>query len=128
MIPSFDPAAIGLADFDAAGEPLALRARRSAGAGTLALGQGRRLAFTGLQAAGSGKGGAVALREFRLRLTRKGKTLYEELIPRLQRKEREIMSCLSDQERKTFDRLVGKIEASLGLIRTSEEADAKDAY
>ena len=67
-------------------------------------------------------------REFRLRLTRKGKTLYEELIPRLQHKEREIMSCLSDQERRTFDRLVGKIESSLGLIRTSEEADAKEAY
>lgn len=67
-------------------------------------------------------------REFRLRLTRKGKTLYEELIPRLQRKDRDIMACLSDQERKTFDRLIGKIEASLDLIQTSEEADAKEAY
>lgn len=67
-------------------------------------------------------------REFRLRLTRKGKALYEELIPRLQRKERDIMSCLSDQERKTLDRLMGKIEASLNLIQTSAEADAKEAY
>jgi DNA-binding MarR family transcriptional regulator len=67
-------------------------------------------------------------REFRLRLSRKGKTLYEELIPRLQRREREIMTCLSAQERKAFDRLIGKIEASLDLIRTSEEADAKEAY
>ena len=67
-------------------------------------------------------------REFRLRLTRKGKTLYEELIPRLQRKEREIMACLSAEERKAFDRLIGKIEASLDLIQTSEEADAKQAY
>jgi DNA-binding MarR family transcriptional regulator len=67
-------------------------------------------------------------REFRLRLTRKGKALYEELIPRLQRKERDIMSCLSDQERKTLDRLIGKIEASLNLIQTSAEADAKEAY
>jgi DNA-binding MarR family transcriptional regulator len=67
-------------------------------------------------------------REFRLRLSRKGKTLYEELIPRLQRKEREIMGCLSADERKTFDRLIGKIEASLDLIQTSEEADAKEAY
>lgn len=67
-------------------------------------------------------------REFRLRLSRKGKTLYEELIPRLQRKEREIMSCLSDQERRTFDSLIGRIEESLGLIQTSEEADAKEAY
>jgi DNA-binding MarR family transcriptional regulator len=67
-------------------------------------------------------------REFRLRLTRKGKVLYEELIPRLQRKEQDIMACLSDQERKAFDRLIGKIEASLDLIQTSAEADAKQAY
>jgi DNA-binding MarR family transcriptional regulator len=67
-------------------------------------------------------------REFRLRLTRKGKTLYEELIPRLQQREREIMACLSIEERKTFERLIGKIEASLDLIQTSEEADAKQAY
>ncbi|MGJ5181277.1 MarR family winged helix-turn-helix transcriptional regulator [Bradyrhizobium oligotrophicum] len=67
-------------------------------------------------------------REFRLRLTRKGKTLYEELIPRLQQRERAIMACLSADERRTFDRLIGKIEASLDLIQTSEEADAKQAY
>jgi DNA-binding MarR family transcriptional regulator len=67
-------------------------------------------------------------REFRLRLSRKGKTLYEELIPRLQRREREIMACLSAEERRAFDRLLGKIEASLDLIQTSEEADAKEAY
>jgi DNA-binding MarR family transcriptional regulator len=67
-------------------------------------------------------------REFRLRLSRKGKALYEELVPRLQLKEREIMSCLSAQERAAFDRLIGKIEASLDLIQTSEEADAKEAY
>jgi DNA-binding MarR family transcriptional regulator len=63
-----------------------------------------------------------------LKLSRKGKALYEELVPRLQRKEREIMSCLSAQERKEFDRLIGKIESSLDLIQTSEEADAKQAY
>jgi DNA-binding MarR family transcriptional regulator len=67
-------------------------------------------------------------REFRLRLSRKGKTLYEELIPRLQRRERQIMACLSAEERRAFDRLLGKIEASLDLIQTSEEADAKEAY
>lgn len=67
-------------------------------------------------------------REFRLRLTRKGKALYEQLIPRLQRREREIMACLSAEERAAFDRLIGKLEASLDLIRTSEEADAKDVY
>ncbi len=67
-------------------------------------------------------------REFRLRMTSKGKTLYEELIPRLLHREREILASLSAQERKDFARLLGKIEASLGLIQTSEDADAKDAY
>ena len=67
-------------------------------------------------------------REFRLRLTRKGVTLYEELIPRLLRKEQEILSCLSAQERRDFARLLGKIEHSLELVQTSEEADAKEAY
>lgn len=67
-------------------------------------------------------------REFRLRLTRKGTALYEELIPRLLRKEQEIMSCLSAQERRDFGRLLGKIEQSLDLVQTSAEADAKQAY
>jgi DNA-binding MarR family transcriptional regulator len=67
-------------------------------------------------------------REFRLRLTRKGTELYEELIPRLLRKEQEILSCLSAPERKTLAALLGKIEASLELVQTSQEADAKDVY
>ena len=67
-------------------------------------------------------------REFRLRLTRKGTELYEELIPRLLRKEQEILSCLSAPERKTLAALLGKIEASLKLVQTSQEADAKDVY
>ena len=61
-------------------------------------------------------------REFRLRLTRKGATLYEELIPRLLRKEQEILSCLSAQERRDLARLLGKLEESLDLVQTSEEA------
>ena len=67
-------------------------------------------------------------REFRLRLTRKGRALYEELIPRLLHREQEIIACLSASERKEFARLLGKIEGSLGLIQTSEAADAKEAY
>jgi DNA-binding MarR family transcriptional regulator len=67
-------------------------------------------------------------REFRLRLTRKGKALYEQLIPRLLRKEREIMSCLSLQEQQDFARMLGKIETSLNLVQTSREADKKEAY
>jgi DNA-binding MarR family transcriptional regulator len=67
-------------------------------------------------------------REFRLRMTRKGRALYEELFPRLLRKEQEMLSCLSTQERKDFARLLGKIEQSLDLVQTSAEADAKAAY
>jgi DNA-binding MarR family transcriptional regulator len=67
-------------------------------------------------------------REFRLRLTRKGRALYEELIPRLLRKEQEILSCLSAQERKLFAMLLGKIENGLDLVQDSRAADAKEAY
>jgi DNA-binding MarR family transcriptional regulator len=67
-------------------------------------------------------------REFRLRMTRKGKALYEQLIPRLLRKESEIMSCLSLQEQKDFARLLGKIETSLDLVQTRREADETEAY
>ncbi|HLG80903.1 MAG TPA: MarR family transcriptional regulator [Bradyrhizobium sp.] len=67
-------------------------------------------------------------REFRLRMTRKGKALYDELIPRLLRREQEMLACLSTGERKELGRLLGKVERSLDLIQTSEEADAKDVY
>jgi DNA-binding MarR family transcriptional regulator len=67
-------------------------------------------------------------REFALRMTRKGKALYEELIPRLKRKEQEILSCLSAQERKDFAMMLGKIENSLDLLQTSKEAGKAEAY
>ena len=67
-------------------------------------------------------------REFRLRLTRKGRTLYEELIPRLLSREQDILSCLSASERKALGTLLGKIEQSLALVQTSREADEKEAY
>jgi len=67
-------------------------------------------------------------REFRLRMTRKGKALYGELIPRLKRKEQAILSCLSAQERRDFAHMLGKIEQSLDLVQTSREASAKQAY
>jgi DNA-binding MarR family transcriptional regulator len=67
-------------------------------------------------------------REFRLRMTRKGTALYEELIPRLLRREQEILSCLSAQQRKEFALLLGKIESSLGLVQTSKEAGKTGAY
>jgi len=67
-------------------------------------------------------------RAFSLRLSDKGQALYEELIPRLLRKEQGIMACLSAQERKDFARLLGKIEESLDLVQTREAADAKRGY
>lgn len=67
-------------------------------------------------------------REFRLRLTRKGTTLYEDLIPSLLRREQEILGCLSAQERKDFARLLGKIEDSLGLVQTSRPMSEIEAY
>jgi DNA-binding MarR family transcriptional regulator len=67
-------------------------------------------------------------REFVLRLTRKGHALYEELIPRLKRKEQAILSCLSAQERRQFALLLGKIEGGLDLVQNSKQADAKEAY
>ena len=67
-------------------------------------------------------------REFSLRLTRKGRALYEELIPRLLRKEREIMSCLTAHERESFALALGKIEKSLDLVTTSRQASKTAAY
>jgi DNA-binding MarR family transcriptional regulator len=67
-------------------------------------------------------------REYCLRMTRKGRALYEELIPRLLRKEADILSCLSSREQKEFAAVLGKIEQSLDLVQDVHEADAKEAY
>jgi DNA-binding MarR family transcriptional regulator len=67
-------------------------------------------------------------REFQLRMTRQGKALYQKLIPRLLRKEQEILACLSARERKDLALLLGKIEKNLNLVQTSEEASKTGAY
>jgi DNA-binding MarR family transcriptional regulator len=67
-------------------------------------------------------------REFALRMTRKGTALYQELIPRLLRREQEILSCLSAQERRDFAVMLGKIEKSLDLVQTAKQAGIKEAY
>jgi DNA-binding MarR family transcriptional regulator len=67
-------------------------------------------------------------REFNLRLTRKGRKLYEELFPRLLRKEQDILSCLSPREQKDFAMLLGKIEQSLDLMQTAHEVSTTEAY
>jgi DNA-binding MarR family transcriptional regulator len=67
-------------------------------------------------------------REYRLRMTRKGSALYEELIPRLLHKEQDILSCLSAREQKDFALMLGKIERSLDLVQTREGADNAEGY
>jgi DNA-binding MarR family transcriptional regulator len=67
-------------------------------------------------------------REFVLRMTHKGQTLYEELIPRLKRREQDILSCLSAQEREQFASALGKIERHLGLVQASRARSEIEAY
>ena len=67
-------------------------------------------------------------REFALQLTPKGRALYEELIPRLQLREQDILSCLSAAERRDFAAALGKIEQSLGLAQTIREAGTTGGY
>lgn len=67
-------------------------------------------------------------REFQLRMTSRGKALYQQLIPRLLRREQEILSCLSAEERRNFAHLLGKIEKSLNLVQTSKEASRTEGY
>jgi DNA-binding MarR family transcriptional regulator len=67
-------------------------------------------------------------REFDLCLTREGRALYQKLIPGLLRREREIMGCLTRQEQKDFARMLGKIEGSLDLVQTIEEAGKAGSY
>lgn len=66
-------------------------------------------------------------REFRLRLTAEGRALYEELVPRLKRKEREILSCLSIQERAALETALGKIERHLDLVQAAHDGDGETA-
>lgn len=64
-------------------------------------------------------------REFRLRLTRAGRALYCELVPRLKRREQEILACLSARERDDLAEALGKIERHLNLIQASHAAEDK---
>ena len=67
-------------------------------------------------------------REFTLRMTRKGTALYQKLVPRLKRKELQILSCLSARERQQFALLLDKIEKRLGLAQSGEEASKAGGY
>ena len=67
-------------------------------------------------------------REFALRLTGKGRVLYRDLIPRLLRKERDILSSLTIEERRLLSAALGKLERSLDLAQTLKEAGAIFGY
>lgn len=67
-------------------------------------------------------------REYALRLTRKGRELYRDLIPRLLRKEREIVSSLSSRERKVLSDILGKLEKDLDLAQTLKDAVMRGWY
>jgi DNA-binding MarR family transcriptional regulator len=63
-------------------------------------------------------------RAFVLRLSAAGHALYEELIPRLLNKERDILACLTARERSAFAETLGKIERSLALVQGRTDSNA----
>jgi DNA-binding MarR family transcriptional regulator len=54
-------------------------------------------------------------REFSLELTRAGRRMYASLVPLALQRERGLLSCLSDGERRAFLGAMAKLEASLRL-------------
>jgi DNA-binding MarR family transcriptional regulator len=54
-------------------------------------------------------------REFSLQLTRAGRRMYAALVPLALQRERELLACLSDGERRAFLGAMAKLEASLRL-------------
>ena len=68
-------------------------------------------------------------RESALRMTRKGKALYEELIPRLLRRETGVRCPVSRRRRPRILRCCwGRSEKSLDLVQTAKDAGVKDGY
>lgn len=59
-------------------------------------------------------------RAFAIGFTAKGRALYDELVPHLLRKDRDIMSCLTAGQRRQFAAALTTIEKSLDLIQTAE--------
>lgn len=60
-------------------------------------------------------------REMMLELTPQGRQTYAELVPILLAREAKLLSGLSEAQRRDFDRLLGALEESLGLVREREE-------
>ncbi len=54
-------------------------------------------------------------REMQLRLTKAGRALYAELVPLALERERALMSCLSEEELRSFNEGLERLEVFLGL-------------
>jgi DNA-binding MarR family transcriptional regulator len=54
-------------------------------------------------------------REVQLRLTRKGRLLYKQIVPLIVKKEREMLACLNTDELRAFSKAMAKFEAALGM-------------
>jgi DNA-binding MarR family transcriptional regulator len=61
-------------------------------------------------------------REVQLRMTAKGRALYEEMVPLTLERERQVLACLSEDERRGFTQALDKLERALGLIQDPDHA------
>ncbi len=60
-------------------------------------------------------------REIMLQLTVQGRATYAELVPILLAREAQLLSGFSEVQRRDFERLLGVLEASLGMVGCQEE-------
>lgn len=68
---------------------------------------------------------AADRRELALQLTPAGFALYRALIPRLLRKEQDILSCLSAAELRGFAAALDKLERHLALVQTAKTSQPR---
>jgi DNA-binding MarR family transcriptional regulator len=61
-------------------------------------------------------------REQQLKMTQKGRALYEEMVPLVLGREQEMLACLSEEERRGFALALDKLERAFGLIQDPDQA------